>query len=162
MTRALCAAMLLVVLGACNPGSEEAFVQGRAMVPCDQNIPVCPGLFAACKLGSTGYTKQAFPAASPFRFLVEALPRETIEVSMYFSEQQDVGLDTRIMWYEPGCSDVYIYKSEGEDLFVEAKDTGYTSRREMVYEGGEHLVEIFTDMQALVVVKTDVYVAERP
>jgi hypothetical protein len=156
----LIAALLLVGVAAvaCDPTSEDAFTVGKSLMPCLQNIPACAGLFATCELNSTTYAQQRFPDDSPFRFLVAALPREKIEVVMFFVGQSDVGLDTRILWYEPGCSDVYTYKSDGENLFAEAEETGAISRKETVFEGGDHLVEIFSDMQALVDITVNVTV----
>ena len=130
-------------------------------MPCLQHIPACPSLYASCALNSTTYARERFPDASPFRFLVDALPRESIEITIFFVEQQDAGLDTRILWYEPGCSDIYVYKSEGADLFAEAKDSNTISRKETVYEGGDHLNEIFTDIQAEVDIAVDVIVQQK-
>jgi hypothetical protein len=156
----LLAALCLLGTAGCDPTSEEAFTAGKSLVPCVQNIPACAGLFATCELNSTVYAQQRFPDDSPFRFLVSALPREKIEVVLFFVGQHDAGLDTRILWYEPGCSDVYTYKSDGENLFAEAEETGSISRKETVYEGGDHLVEIFSDMQALVDITVLVTVPE--
>ena len=84
-----------------------------------------------------------------------------IEITFFFVTQRDAGLDTRILWYEPGCSDVYTYKSEGYNLFEEAEETNTISRSETVFEGGDHLVEIFSDMQATVDIAVDVAVPTR-
>jgi hypothetical protein len=128
-------ALVAADLAACDPGSEAAFTKGKSLVPCDQNIPACPGEFALCALNSTTYARQTFPDASPFRFLVAALPQEYIEVTFYFVTQEDVGLRTNIYWNEPGCFDSYVYKSQGEDLFKEGEDTNTITRKEAVYEG---------------------------
>ena len=150
-----------LVTAGCDPGSEAAFVHGRSLVPCDQNIPACPGEFALCTLNSTTYARQTFPDASPFRFLVSALPREYIEITLYFVTQQDVGLRTNIYWNEPGCFFSSSYKSQGADLFQEAEETNTITRKEPVDEGGEHLIVIDTDMRAEVIVAIDVTVPQR-
>jgi len=145
--------ILLLYLGtsiACDPGSEESFLQGRSLQPCLQNIPVCPDFFARCELNETTYAQMRFPDDSPFHFLVSALPEEEIEVTLYFVTQNDVGLSTNILWYEPGCSDVYKWKSEGLDIFAEAEDSNTFVRKERVYEGGDHPIEIDSDMRAIV------------
>ncbi|MBI5509550.1 MAG: hypothetical protein HY903_12430 [Deltaproteobacteria bacterium] len=154
-------ASLTLSCAACDPGSEAAFTRGRSLVPCDQNIPSCPGLFATCSLNSTTYARLTFPQGSPFRFLVAALPQESIELTLFFVTQQDVGLDTRILWYEPGCADVFTYESEGADLFAEAEETNTISRKQTVYSGGDHLIEVFTDMQAEVDIGVEVLVPLR-
>jgi len=162
MRGSLALVLLVVSAAACNPNSEEAFTRGKSLVACLQNIPACPaGGFAACTLNETMYTEQRFPDASPFRFLVSALARETIAVTLFFKTEQGVGLDTRIFWYEPGCADVYSYESQGADLFAEAEEENTITRKERVYEGGDHLVEIFSDMQAVVLITVEVLVPQR-
>ena len=161
-TGRLCVLLFLALgLVACDPGSEAAFVRGKSLVPCDQNIPACPGEFALCALNSTTYARQTFPDSSPFRFLVSALPQEYIEITLFFVTQQDVGLRTNIYWNEPGCFDSYVYKSQGDDLFKEGEDTNTITRKEAVYEGGDHMVVIDTDMRAEVIVAVDVTVPLR-
>ncbi len=145
------------VAGACG-GPEDAFIRGKSLDPCGQHIAACPGQFAACLLNSTKYTRQRFPDASPFMFLVSAFPGDTVEVSMFFTDQNDVGLDTQIWWYEPGCSDRYVYRSHGDDIFADAGESNIFSRKAVVYEGGDHLVEILSDMQAEVLITVDVRV----
>lgn len=153
--------VVLLSNSACDPGSEKAFIRGKSEVACLQNIPACPGLFASCQLDGASYTQKRLPDDTPFRFLVAALPNERIEILMFFVSQSDSGLDTRIMWYEPGCSDVVIYKSEGANLFKDFEDTGIFSHTETVYDGGDHLIEIFSDMQAVVDITAVVSVPER-
>lgn len=152
------AALLLFAGAACDPNSLEAHVKGRSLVPCVQHIPACPSLYAACELNDTTYAQVRFPADSPFRFMVAARPEEEIAVTLFFVTQADAGLDTRILWYEPGCSDVYVYESEGRNLFEEAEETNSVTREETVYDGGDHLLEIFTDLQAETVVTVEVSV----
>ncbi len=154
-------AALSVTTAGCDPTRESAFIAGKSLVPCVQNIPACQGLFAACELNSTTYAQVRFPDDSPFRFLVSALPRERIEVFLFFVTESDAGLDSRILWYEPGCSDVYTYSSDGENLFSLGEESGWVSFRETVFEGGDHLVEIFSDMRSIVDVTVDVLVPVR-
>jgi hypothetical protein len=143
--------VLAALLASCDPGSESAFTAGRSLVPCLQNIPVCPDFFARCEMNSTTYAQVRFPDDSPFAFLVSALPREKIEVSLYWVTQNDAGLDTRILWYEPGCSDVYKYTSDGLNLFEDTEHTNdIFTVDETVFEGGDHPIEINSDMRGIV------------
>ncbi len=150
--------LALLFTTACDPSSEEAFTRGKSIVPCVQHIPACPSLYASCELNETTFARVRFPSDSPFRFMVAARPEEIIVVTMFFVTQADAGLDTRILWYEPGCSDVYQYKSDGRNLFEEAEENNTIVREKTVFDGGDHLVEIFTDLQAetLIGVKVDV------
>lgn len=150
--------LLVATLLGCDPISAEAFKENRALDLCVQVIPACPGLYAACVLDETRYTEQEFPGA--FSFVVEADPEATIEVLLYIVQGRDVGLETQIFWNEPGCSDVYAYDSEGRNLFAEAEDTGIISKSKRVFEGGEHLIEIISDMQAHTLVSVDVHEPE--
>ncbi len=150
-----------LALAACDSQTEAAFTRGKSLDPCQLSLDACPGESASCTLNSTTYARVTFPDDSPFRFMVAALPQEYIEVTLFFVTQQDVGLKTNIYWNEPGCSDSYVYKSQGEDLFKEAEDTNTIMRKEAVYEGGDHMVVIDTDMRAEVIVAVDVTVPQR-
>lgn len=152
---------LLFTGAACDPNSLEAHIKGRSLVPCVQHIPACPSLYAACELNDTTYAQVRFPGDSPFRFVVGARPEEEIAVTLFFVAQADAGLDTRILWYEPGCSDVYVYESEGRNLLEEAEETNSITRSQIVYDGGDHLIEIFTDLQAETVITVQVSVPDR-
>ncbi|MBI3180445.1 MAG: hypothetical protein HYZ27_12335 [Deltaproteobacteria bacterium] len=153
----LCA--LAAVAGGCA-SPEDDFIRGRSLDPCGQHIAACPGQFALCILNSTKYTRQRFPDASPFLFLVSAFQGDTIEVSMFFTDQNDAGLDTQIWWYELGCYDYEVYRSNGADIFEEAGTTNIFSRKAQVYDNdqGDHLIEIQSDMQAEVLITVDVHV----
>jgi hypothetical protein len=151
-------AVLALCGAACDPNSLENHVKGRSLAPCVQHIPACASLYAACELNDTTYAQVDFPADSPFRFVVAARPEEQIAVTLFFVAPADAGLDTRILWYEPGCSDVYSYESEGRNLVEEAEETGTVTREQVVYDGGDHLIEIFTDLQSETVVTVEVSV----
>jgi hypothetical protein len=144
----------LVVAAGCYPGAEAEFIRDKALDACVQVIPACPGQYAACVLSDSRYAEVRFPGA--FSFLVNADPESQIEVLIFLREQRDAGFDTRIYWNEPGCSDVYIYESQGRDLFDEAEDTSVIAKKEKVFDGGEHLIEIISDMQAKTLVTVDV------
>jgi len=148
---------LCALLGAtsCSAGSAADFMSGRGLDPCIQALPACPGLRAECVLDDTRYTERTFPG--DFRFLVRAEPDSKIEIDLYLTQQRDAGLTTRIDWNEPGCADVYTYDSGGRDLFAEAADTSIISKKQTIREGGEHLIEIQSDMQAKVLVGVRVF-----
>ena len=75
---------------------------------------------------------------------------------MFFLSTADAGLDTRILWYEPGCSDVYEYVSDGDNLLGEAEETNTVMRDKKVLDPGDHLIEIFTDHQAETLIAVEV------
>jgi len=131
---------------ACNPTSEDNFLQGRGLNPCIESIPACPNLYASCTLDVDSYARTTFPGA--IRFMTPADPEVEIEVALYLMDQRDAGVSTQIYWNEPSCSDVYTYDSGGANLFEEAADQ-VVRKRMRVHQGGDHLVEIVTDMQAV-------------
>lgn len=152
--------LVLALLTGCDPGSEKAFLKGKALDPCAQVIPACPGLFAGCTLDSSRYAEVSFPGQ--FRFIVRAGVRDRIGVLIYLRTQIDAGLETQIYWNEPGCSEVYTYDSAGRNIFNEADETHVIFEEETVNEEGEHLIEIFSDMQAETYVSASVKLAGEP
>jgi hypothetical protein len=143
---------LAALAAACNPTSEDNFLSGRGLSPCNQVIPACPGLWASCVLDVDNYARTTFPGA--MRFMTRADPEVEIEVAMYLMDQRDAGVSTQIYWNEPSCSDVYTYDSGGANLFEDATD--HVLRKRMkVHQGGDHLIEIITDMQSVTDVTID-------
>jgi hypothetical protein len=149
MRGALLTAAAAALVAGCDPTSEAAFTAGRGFNPCEQVIPTCSGQYAGCVLDDQGYTRAIFPGA--VRFLTPADPETEIEVRIYLSVQKDAGVETLVYWTEPSCSDVYTYDSQGLNLFAQAADHVIRFRHS-VHEGGDHLVEVVTDMQAEVVI----------
>ena len=141
------AATLMATGVACDPTSERAFRSGRAFNPCIESIPACDGEFAQCVLDENSYADFRFPGV--FKFLVDANPDDRIRVLIFFQQQQDAGLFTELVWTEPGCSDLVVWESNGLDLFQEVDQQNVFSRLERVFEGGEHLIVIASDMVAL-------------
>ncbi len=142
----LLAGSLLAVAAGCDPNSERAFRSGRGFNPCIESIPACDGEFAQCVLDENSYTDFRFPGV--IKFLVDANPDDRIRVLIFFEQLQDAGLFTEIVWNEPGCSDLQVWESNGLDLFAEVDQQNVFSRIERVFEGGEHLIVIDSDMVA--------------
>jgi len=146
MSRPILLALLAALCAACNPTSEDNFLAGRGQNPCLEVIPACPGQWAACVLDTGNYRRTTFPGA--IRFMTRADPEVEIEVAMYLMDQRDAGVSTQIYWNEPACADAYTYDSGGANLFEEATD--HVLRKRMrVHQGGDHLIEIVTDMQCI-------------
>ncbi len=146
---ALAAALLCA---GCGRDAQGEFTAERALDPCVQQIPACPSVYGRCALDSWRFASVLFPAESPFRFVVSAAAGDTIEVRLFFVREQAAGIDTSIAWYEPGCSDVDLWESGGKNLLDEAQADGWVSRQSTVREDGDHLIEIFSDIEAEVLV----------
>lgn len=141
----------------CARDPIEEFTNDRAEDPCVQSIPACPpGLSAECILDRGRYARRTFPNDSPFRFFVDAVQGADITISMIFVRKEFVGLETSILWYEPGCVDLQTWESGGVDLFREAEEQGVLAQTRTALSDGEHLIEVFSDMQAEVLIRTDV------
>ena len=143
--------VVLPALAGCA-SAQDVFEQGRGLAACDQVIPACPGLYAACVLDVDNFARTNFPGA--LRFMTTADPEVEIEVALYLHDQRDAGVSTQIYWNEPACTDVYSFDSGGRNLFEEASD--HVLREKMkVHQGGDHLIEIITDMQCAASVEVD-------
>jgi hypothetical protein len=155
--RATCGLLLVCVCLAasgCDPTSAGAFVQGRTINPCIESLSPCPRQSASCKLDGTRYAESQFPGA--FAFVVDAPAFARIQVRVYPEDPIDSGIDTRVYWYEPGCTDFYEAQEPGERLLSETDDYGYFAREEQVYREGEHLIEIISDLQSHVLIAVQV------
>lgn len=146
--------LLLALLSGC--GNGDYIISGRSENPCLETIPACPGRYAECVLDPGSYAEREFPGQ--LTFLVDVEAEHDLEVVLFFAEQRDTGFETSIEWNEPGCADAYFYDSQGADLFAEAKGTSVITRTQKLQETGEHLVEILSDMQALVLVTVNIIV----
>lgn len=121
---------------------EGAFIQGADFDPCLSNLPVCQQT-AGCALGENKYTEGDFPG---YRNFVVTTPADTtVVVKIFFKTRVHPGQDTEIIWYEPGCHDSYVYRSEGDDIFALAGGSRVFSQEKKVRRAGDHLVEIFSD-----------------
>jgi len=157
LLRLALALLLTTALTGCGQGGYA--LSGRSEDPCLEEIPACPHAgFASCVLDIHTYALRTFPGV--FNFLVDADADAEVEVVLLMAEQQDSGLVTQITWNEPGCTDSFTDTTEGVDLFKETEDNGVIERSRKVVEDGEHLIEIESDMQAVVLITVEVLVDE--
>lgn len=156
MTRLLLLPMLLLCCCGLGLGAEGNFTLGLSRDRCDGTFPICQTT-AGCTMGTGRYIEGRFPGTRSF--IVPAPEEAVITVHIFFKTQMATGIDTEILWHEPGCFDTYQYLSEGRDIFLEAGDDKVFSRSQQVFLEGDHLVEIFSDAVADYVVKVDVETA---
>ena len=151
-------ATLAAALGTASGCSGGGYaIAGRSLDPCLETIPACqPPNQAACVLSATRYAEYWFPGL--FQFLVDVERGHEMEVVLFFAEQREPGNATSITWNAPGCSDAEFWDSEGADLFFEARDVGSITRRSVATQTGEHLIQIDSDMQALVLITVNLYI----
>jgi len=142
----------LLLLGAsCGGGTG---LKGRAENPCLQSLPACPNIRAACVLDPFSYGRARLPGG--FNFIVDLEAGNKLTVLMFFAEERSPGLDTQILWHEPGCNlPPKEYRSEGLNLFDASEGGGVFSETRTLTRDGEHLIEIVSDMQAEVLVTVE-------
>ncbi len=138
----------------CGIGSESAFTSGLDLTECNGTFPIC-ATTAGCILGPGQYLEGAFPGARQF-IVVTPDEESVITVDIFFRTQEAVGFDTEISWFEPGCIDVFRYRSGGIDIFQEAGNDRVLSVSQQVFEVGEHLVEVFSDARAEYLIRAQV------
>lgn len=143
--RGLCVLAISAWVGACGTGPESNFTLGLELDRCDQSFPVCQTT-AGCVLTTDRYLEGAFPGTR--QFIVPAAEEQVITVDIFFRTQEAIGVDTEILWSEPGCFDTYQYRSNGRDIFREAGNDRVLSVGQQVFLGGDHLVEVFSDAVA--------------
>jgi hypothetical protein len=150
----LVAPLAALAAAACGD-AESVFVSGRAQLACDQALPVC-GSFAGCVLSPESYAQSAFKQGGTTRFIVRTTGAADLEISLFFRTEESPGSDTEIAWYEAGCQQRYSAQSGGRDVFVEAGEARIFKRSQRLTTAGDHLVEVFSDAQAEVLLEVAV------
>jgi len=117
-------------------------------------MQACPDAQARCILDNARFARNSFP--DEFGFLVDAPANSLIKVSLFFAQQDDAGFSTKIFWNEPGCVDSQFYDSQGLDIFQLAGDNLIFEVERTVEKEGEHLIEVFSDARAEVVISVTV------
>lgn len=147
-------------LGGClNATSEATFVGGREEDFCEGVWHVCKGQRAGCILDDNHYLQGTFPGER--KFLVETTHGDwEINILIFLDRRLAPGKETEIHWYEPGCTDEYVYKlSENKlagDLFEQAGRDQVFSVAHPVIESGDHLVTIYSDATCRYLLRVDV------
>ncbi len=150
--------VLLLLLAGCGLGAEDNFTLGLDEDRCDGTFPICQTT-AGCVMGSNKYLKGRFPGSR--QFIVPAPEEAVITVRIFFATQVATGVDTEILWHEPGCFDTYQYLSEGSDIFLAAGNDQVFEQSKQVFLDGDHLIEVFSDAIAEYAITVDVDAAAR-
>ncbi len=150
---------LVLLLSGCNfgLGAEGNFKGGLSRDRCDGTFPICQTT-AGCTMGTGRYLEGQFPGSR--QFIVPAPEEALITVNIFFKSELATGIDTEILWHEPGCFDTYQYLSEGRDIFREAGNDKVFSQSQQVFLEGDHLIEVFSDAVAEYIIKVDIDTAE--
>ena len=152
--------MLAALLGCAACGdAESAFTDGRVEVACSQSLPVCSGT-AGCVLDDKSYARGSFQQGGTARVVVRTTAAADIEVALFFRTESNPGTDTELAWYEVGCRQRYSAQSAGRDVFVEAGQARVYKRSQRVTTAGDHLIEVFSDSQAEVLLRVSLRSAQ--
>ena len=145
MMRFATALMLGWFASGCGLGPESNFTLGLDLERCDSTYPVCQTT-AGCILTPDRYLEGSFPGTR--QFIVPAIEEAVISVDIFFRTQVAIGVETEVLWFEPGCFDTYQYRSNGRDIFFEAGNDRVLTVSQQVFLSGDHLVEVFSDAVA--------------
>jgi len=151
--RRVASMLAALTLGGCGLGVEGGFIGNRDLDLCTDTIPQCSTV-ANCRLGGPTYTETRFPGE--LQFVVSAPAGATITVALFFREVRATGSDHLIEFNEPGCFSTEVWRPRVDDLFRAAGDDQILEVSEQMFLEGEHLIRIFSDMTAEVLVKADV------
>jgi hypothetical protein len=150
MQRSWILLFLCIFAAACDPNSSRTFTSGRSQNPCTETIPACAETSADCTIDDSQYIEQRFPG--DISFLVQCRAEDEIKVELFIKDVVDVGQQTIIYWNEPGCSDYYQWDSAGRDFVSESRDTNVFSQIKQMHEPGEHLIEVFSDLNGTLLI----------
>ncbi len=148
-------ALLAALACAACGDPESVFTGDRAQVSCAQALPVC-STSAGCLLDNATYAQGAFQQGGSTRFIVRTTGAADVEVALFFKTEQSPGTDTEISWNEVGCQKRYLAQSGGVDVFSEAGQERVYKRSQHLVTAGDHLVEVFSDAQAQVLLKVNI------
>jgi len=139
----------MLPLPGCLQGTSEAtFIGGRDEDLCNGVYHQCKGQTAGCVLDNDHYISGTFPGER--KFLVETTQGDwKIVVLLFLAERLAPGTETEVRWYEPGCTDEYLFKlsktKTAGDLFQQAGRDQVFEVEHPVIEAGDHLISVWSD-----------------
>ena len=148
-TSVLLSSLLMgIICTACETG-EEAFVDDRLHMPCQQAYHIC-NLPASCVIDKNHYVEGVFPGAR--RLVVKTERRDVkLDVKLYISTMEAPGTEIIVQASEPDCTLDTVKARDHRvdiDLFEEAGDDRTLGFNLEVADKGEHLLEIYSDASA--------------
>ncbi|HEV8320247.1 MAG TPA: hypothetical protein VG389_01440 [Myxococcota bacterium] len=152
------AALVAVAAAGCEGSAASAFTVGLREDRCVDNFFICTTA-GGCRLEPTNtpdaeFLSGRFPEAR--RFIVRTDGPAVIRVRLLLTNLEAAGTETQITWFEPGCTFSYEYNTNGADLFTLAGDDQLFEQERMVQQGGDHLLEFFSDAVCDYYLKVDV------
>jgi hypothetical protein len=134
--------------GCLGASSEDYFLRGQNENACTGVWHVCKGQTAGCVLDADHFLRGTFPGQR--KFIVETPDGAwKIKVKMFLEDRLAPGTETEVHWFEPGCTDEYVYRSSKEkitgDLFEIAGRDQVIEVEQSVQERGDHLITVWSD-----------------
>ncbi len=145
----------LVLTGGCTSDPESAFIQGRTLDECTEDIPVCSTV-ADCILNTSNYISATFAGGPARNYIVTTQGAAEISLDLFFENETSPGSDTEITWYEASCSSSATWQSDGADLFNAAGPARVWSTTHQFTTGGDHLIQVVSDIQASYLLRIDI------
>jgi hypothetical protein len=139
--------------------AEDGFTSGRTLRDCSDTLPVC-STNAGCVLDGQTFARASFAQGGSQRIVVKTDGAADVEVSIFLRTEESPGTDTEVTWYEVGCRQRFNAQSGGRDIFAEAGPDRIWTRTQRLTTAGDHLIEVFSDMQADVLLRVTVTAAQ--
>jgi hypothetical protein len=147
----ICTIFCVLFLGlqvSCESG-EEAFVDDRLLMPCQEAYYIC-NRPAGCVIDKDHYVEGVFPGTR--RMVVRTERRDVrLDVKLYISFMEAPGTEIFVQAWEPDCTLDTINARDHRvdvDIFEEAGDDRTLGFSLNVAEKGEHLLDINSDASA--------------
>lgn len=142
--RKLCLVPVFLLLGCVN--DDRVFTQGRIQDLCNEAIPVC-GRTAGCTVDDREFIRGNFPGGQ--RFIVRTeFPDQRLIARFLLDEMNFPGTEMLVQAYSSDCGDYDETLHTDRDLFQLAGDDRIIDFDLSLPDRGDHLVEVFSDMNA--------------
>jgi hypothetical protein len=134
----------LAAIGCVN--DDRVFTQGRLQDLCNESIPIC-GRTAACALDDQEFIRGRFPGGQ--RLVVQTeFPEQRLNARFLLDELNFPGTEISVQAFSTNCEDFDRTIHKDRDLFQLAGDDRIIDFNLALPGRGDHLVEVFSDMDA--------------
>lgn len=148
----LLAGLLGLSLAAGCTTAEGTFTAGRLEDLCVADLLVCDTT-ASCVTDESDFVRLGFPGHHRVVWQTTR-PRSRVRVRLFFSTMRDPGTELQVVVNTPDCGDADSEVLLDQDVFELAGDRRVLEFDLDANDSGDHLVEVFSDMTADVVMTT--------
>jgi hypothetical protein len=136
---------LLLLISGCESRIDQ-FTAGKLESLCRVSLPICQTR-VTCVLDEESFIAGDFPGSQSI-LLYAQHPKNKLKLKILLSEQVYPGTEFLIRVYDVGCASLQEEQLKNVDLFMRAGDDQILDF-EFDFNGlGDHLIEVFSDMNA--------------